>query len=136
MLQRKAEQGVRIYIIVFNSPPVIPNDSVYSENTLRNLHSNIKILSHPCNIIPDLWSHHEKAVVVDQKIGFMGGLDLCYGRYDGTDHPINSNSEFMYPGIEYNNNRIKDFANVSNYMKDGLSREFPRMPWHDVALKV
>lgn len=23
------------------------------------------------------WAHHEKLVVVDRKIGFMGGLDLC-----------------------------------------------------------
>ena len=25
------------------------------------------------------WSHHEKICVVDNKIAFLGGLDLCYG---------------------------------------------------------
>lgn len=29
-----------------------------------------------------MWSHHEKIVVIDQKIAYIGGLDLCYGRYD------------------------------------------------------
>lgn len=28
------------------------------------------------------WSHHEKLVVIDQKIAFVGGIDLCYGRWD------------------------------------------------------
>lgn len=42
----------------------------------------------------------------------------------------------MYPGIEYNNNRLKDFVDVSNYKADGLPRNQPRMPWHDVAQVV
>lgn len=39
----------------------------------------------------------------------MGGLDLCYGRYDSSNHPISSNSNNLYPGIDYNNVRIRDF---------------------------
>jgi phospholipase D1/2 len=23
------------------------------------------------------WAHHEKLLVVDRKLGFMGGLDMC-----------------------------------------------------------
>jgi phospholipase D1/2 len=48
-------------------------------------------------------------MIIDQKIAFMGGLDLCYGRYDSYAHPININDCKMYPGIDYNNVRIKDF---------------------------
>jgi phospholipase D1/2 len=48
-------------------------------------------------------------VIIDQKIALMGGLDLCYGRYDSLNHPINNNSKNMYPGIDYNNIRKKDF---------------------------
>jgi len=39
-------------------------------------------------MIPMLWSHHEKMVVVDQSVGFLGGLDLCYGRMDSNDHKL------------------------------------------------
>ena len=99
LLQSKAQQGVKINIIAFNSPPVIPNDPGHTEDALRSLHRNIKVISHPCDIIPGLWTHHEKAVVIDQEVAFMGGLDLCYGRYDSCSHPINSNSKEMYPGI-------------------------------------
>lgn len=27
------------------------------------------------------WAHHEKLCLVDGHIAFMGGLDLCYGRW-------------------------------------------------------
>lgn len=39
----------------------------------------------------------------------MGGLDLCYGRYDNQKHCIDSNCSKLYPGIDYNNVRIQDF---------------------------
>ncbi|ELM9756326.1 phospholipase [Salmonella enterica] len=34
------------------------------------------------------FSHHQKCVIVDEKVAFLGGIDLAYGRYDentGTD---------------------------------------------------
>ena len=47
----------------------------------------------------------------------MGGLDICYGRYDTCDHLIDDNDPSFHPGIEYNNCRINDFVNVRNYRK-------------------
>lgn len=32
------------------------------------------------------WAHHEKLVVVDQLIAFVGGVDLCFGRWDDCHH--------------------------------------------------
>jgi phosphatidylserine/phosphatidylglycerophosphate/cardiolipin synthase-like enzyme len=66
----------------------------------------------------------------------MGGFDVCYGRYDTHDHPVDSNDPQYYPGIDYNNCRIKDFSEVREYKKDGLDRDRPRMPWHDVGLRL
>ncbi|KAF9624232.1 hypothetical protein IFM89_008170 [Coptis chinensis] len=39
-----------------------------------------------------LMSHHEKLVIVDYRVDFIGGLDLCFGQYDtpsqsGTEQP-------------------------------------------------
>ena len=42
----------------------------------------------------------------------------------------------MYPGIEYNNNRIAAFTNLNEYEKDNIPRNIPRLPWQDIALKV
>lgn len=58
-------------------------------------------------------------MVVDQRIGFMGGLDLCYGRWDNKNHLIfndkNSEDKELWPGIDYCNPRIKDYTSVRNY---------------------
>jgi phospholipase D1/2 len=37
-------------------------------------------------LIPFMWSHHEKMVIVDQKVAFMGGMDIAYGRMDSRRH--------------------------------------------------
>ncbi len=61
------------------------NDSEHTKYALQNKlkhNDNIIVLRHPNTVVPLLWSHHEKMVVIDQKCGFIGGLDLCYGRYD------------------------------------------------------
>lgn len=34
------------------------------------------------------WAHHEKLLLVDGRLAFMGGLDLCFGRWDTNSHPI------------------------------------------------
>ena len=75
-------------------------------------------------------------MIVDQKVALMGGIDLCYGRFDTNQHPISINNTQMYPGIDYNNVRIKDFVTVSKYDQDVQDRNLPRLPWHDVALKI
>lgn len=35
-----------------------------------------------------LWAHHEKIVVVDQSVAFVGGIDLAYGRWDDGEHRL------------------------------------------------
>lgn len=49
---------------------------------------NIKVLRHPDHAKAGvfLWAHHEKIVVVDQTYAFVGGIDLCYGRWDDDKH--------------------------------------------------
>lgn len=69
-------------IIVYHESTFLLNDSLYTKTYLESLHSNIKVLRHPATVLPMLWSHHEKMVVIDQTYGYLGGLDLCYGRWD------------------------------------------------------
>ena len=86
------------------------------------------------------WAHHEKLCLVDGHIAFMGGLDLCYGRWDTHQHSIadahpGDLDQIIFPGQDYNNARIMDFQNVFNYASNGLSiLDSARMPWHDVSL--
>ena len=34
------------------------------------------------------WSHHDKIVVVDQAVAFLGGIDLTEGRFDDFLHRV------------------------------------------------
>lgn len=85
------------------------------------------------------WSHHEKVVVVDNHFACIGGLDLCYGRWDTQTHPLadvhpSDWNQTMFPGQDYNNARIMDFKDVNQFASNTLSvLESARMPWHDVC---
>lgn len=56
------------------------------------------------------WAHHEKLCLIDGKTAFMGGLDLCYGRWDTNQHPLadchpSDLNNTVFPGQDYNNAR-------------------------------
>jgi phospholipase D1/2 len=36
------------------------------------------------------YSHHQKQVVIDNRIAFVGGIDVCYGRRDGNTFPLDA----------------------------------------------
>ncbi|RKP34653.1 hypothetical protein BJ085DRAFT_35999, partial [Dimargaris cristalligena] len=153
LLYRKAEEGVEIYIVMYKEVTVsLPLSSLYTKKALRSLHPNIHVQRHPDHVPGGVfyWAHHEKIVVVDSNMAFIGGLDLCYGRFDTHTHrladytPLVNRTHgegeepilpFMFPGQDYNNARIKDFLNVDKMFYPLIPRErAPRMPWHDVHM--
>lgn len=88
------------------------------------------------------WAHHEKFIVIDYNIAFIGGLDLCFGRWDNHQHPLADVhpagvATEIWPGQDFNNNRVMDFQSVDDWKSNELSKaEYGRMPWHDVAMAV
>lgn len=52
---------------------------------------HIQVLRHPDHYLSSgtfFWAHHEKLVIVDQLIAFVGGVDLCFGRWDDCRHKL------------------------------------------------
>ncbi|XP_023593698.1 phospholipase D1 isoform X4 [Trichechus manatus latirostris] len=91
ILKRKAQQGVRIFIMLYKEVGLaLGINSEYSKRTLMSLHPNIKVMRHPDHVSSTvyLWAHHEKLVVIDQSIAFVGGIDLAYGRWDDNEHRL------------------------------------------------
>ena len=137
-----AKKGVKIYILLFcETSLALAINSLYTKRTLQYLHQNIKITRHPKGTQSILWSHHEKLVIIDQKIAFVGGLDLCWGRYDTNNHPIveeeRADKLYYYPGSDYINERQVDLHNVEKFYIEQLPRnKMPRMAWHDVHTMV
>jgi phospholipase D1/2 len=108
-----------------------------------------------------LFSHHQKFVVVDGNIAFMGGLDLAYGRWDTNEfnvvidpkvHVINDAYNMqIVPSRDMTADEValtkaSKFPNspkgcppfVTSYADGKLldPKHQPRQPWQDVALHV
>jgi hypothetical protein len=77
--------------------------------------------------------------VIDETIAFMGGLDLCYGRWDTSQHvlidedhtdPDGPNGP-VWRGKDYSNERVVEFSNLDKPFEDSIDRKkVPRMPWY------
>lgn len=91
VLLQKAKQGVRIFVLLYKEMEIgLSINSIHSKHVLMQLHENISVLRHPdiTRGAPLLWSHHEKLVVIDQFVAFVGGIDLCFGRWDTVHHQL------------------------------------------------
>ncbi|KAI9487461.1 MAG: hypothetical protein EXX96DRAFT_553340 [Benjaminiella poitrasii] len=144
LLKRKAEEGVLIYIVVYKEVELaLTLDSAHTKKALQDLHENIIVQRHPDHAVGGtfFWSHHEKFVVVDNRIAFLGGIDLCYGRWDTHSHRL---ADFtyspdptleIYPGQDYSDARLRDFEQVKEWDMRLIDKTvIPRMPWHDMSL--
>ncbi|KAG9048406.1 Phospholipase D1 [Tulasnella sp. UAMH 9824] len=148
LLQRKAEQGVKIYIILYKevSNRTTPIDSNYAKRKLMGLHPNIMVQRSPAHFSTGTfyWAHHEKMCVIDEAIAFMGGLDLCFGRWDTPQHILVDDGNMegaeastqIWPGKDYSNARVMDFHTLNKPHEDMYDRsKVARMPWHDVGIQ-
>ncbi|XP_047960602.1 phospholipase D zeta 1-like [Salvia hispanica] len=140
LLEAKAKEGVQIHILLYKEVSLaLKINSLFSKRKLLSIHENVKVLRYPDHLSTGvyLWSHHEKLVIVDNKICYIGGLDLCFGRYDTTEHKISDLPPFLWPGKDYYNPRESEPNSWEDTLKDELDREkYPRMPWHDVHCAV
>lgn len=80
ILYDAAVRGVNIHIIIYQEPPTFYQNSKEVMQYLSKLHPNITILRNPGYLLNiSFWSFHEKTCIIDRKIGFLGGLDMCLG---------------------------------------------------------
>ncbi|KAG0174673.1 hypothetical protein DFQ28_005271 [Apophysomyces sp. BC1034] len=143
LLKKKAEEGVKIFIVIYKEVEMaLTLDSAHTKHTLQGLHENIVVQRHPDHAIGGtlFWSHHEKIVVVDNRIAFVGGVDLCFGRWDTHTHRL---ADFhtdepgmeIFPGQDYSDARVRDFESVKDWDMRLIDKTvMPRMPWHDMSL--
>ncbi|KAJ5154116.1 Phospholipase D eukaryota [Penicillium coprophilum] len=155
LLQQKAREGVKVFVIMYrNINSAIPIDSEYSKFSLLDLHPNIFVQRSPNQFRQNtfFWAHHEKLCLIDHTIAFVGGIDLCFGRWDTpqhqltddkptgfetTDGPKDADHCQLWPGKDYSNPRIQDFYDLDKPYEEMYDRNVvPRMPWHDISMHV
>ncbi|KAI5310412.1 Phospholipase D1 [Ascosphaera atra] len=155
LLQRKAKEGVKVFVIMYrNINSAIPIDSEYSKFSLLDLHPNVFVQRSPNQFRQNtfFWAHHEKICIIDHTLAFVGGIDLCFGRWDTPQHlvtddkltgfepsdvPKDADHCQLWPGKDYSNPRVQDFYDLDKPYEEMYDREIvPRMPWHDIAMQV
>ena len=155
LLQRKASEGVKIFVILYrNINSAIPIDSSYTKFSLLDLHPNVFVQRSPNQFRQNtfFWAHHEKICIVDHTVAFVGGIDLCFGRWDTPQHSVTDDkltgfeqSDFpkdadhcqLWPGKDYSNPRVQDFYALDKPYEEMYDRtNVPRMPWHDISMQI
>ncbi|KAI9810163.1 MAG: Phospholipase D1 [Phylliscum demangeonii] len=155
LLQRKATEGVKVFVIVYrNINSAVPIDSTYTKFSLLDLHPNIFVQRSPNQFRQNtfFWAHHEKLCIVDHTVVFVGGIDLCFGRWDTPQHSVSDDkrtgfeqSELpkdadhcqLWPGKDYSNPRVQDFYALDRPYEEMYDRtQVPRMPWHDISMQI
>uniref|UniRef100_A0A663MH75 Phospholipase n=1 Tax=Athene cunicularia TaxID=194338 RepID=A0A663MH75_ATHCN len=152
---------VRIFVMLYKEVELaLGINSEYSKRTLMHLHPNIKVMRHPDHVSSSvyLWAHHEKLVIVDQCVAFVGGIDLAYGRWDDDEHRLTDVGSVkrmaatndsptgvgellgetrFWHGKDYCNFVFKDWVQLDKPFADFIDRyTTPRMPWHDISSVV
>ncbi|PRP76312.1 phospholipase D1 [Planoprotostelium fungivorum] len=139
ILRRKAREGVKVYILLWKETSIaVKLNSAQTKRKMLSLHENIQVIRHP-PLEPLNWSHHQKTVVVDGDIAFVGGMDLCYGRWDTQDHRCVDNCHLntLWPGKDYANPNKRSLDHPEAPFREHIDREtVPRMAWHDISVRL
>ncbi|XP_024993956.1 phospholipase D gamma 1-like [Cynara cardunculus var. scolymus] len=152
LLKTKSSEGVRVLLLIWDDPTSrsilgIKTQGVmqtHDEETRRFFkHSSVQVLLCPRSAgkghswakkqeVETIYTHHQKTVIVDADAGnyrrrimaFVGGLDLCVGRYDTPRHRIFSTLQTVH----------KDDYHQPNFT--GPTDGCPREPWHDLHSRI
>ncbi|MFN1266815.1 phospholipase D-like domain-containing protein [Pseudomonas lundensis] len=88
-LLEAAQRGVNIYVMPWDDSAPVQTYDEQTERVLLDINRIIdqqRVFVTPAKSNADkatlFYSHHQKQVVIDQQVAFVGGLDLAYGRYD------------------------------------------------------
>lgn len=152
LLKTKSQEGVRVLLLVWDDPTSrsvlgFKKDGLmgtFDEDTRRFFkHSSVQVLLCPRSAgkghswakkqeVGTIYTHHQKTVIVDADAGnykrkitaFVGGLDLCKGRYDTPHHPVLRGLDTVHQDDFHNPNLAEPC--------DGC----PREPWHDLHSRI
>ncbi|XP_047322426.1 phospholipase D delta-like [Impatiens glandulifera] len=151
LLKYKSQEGVRVLLLVWDDKTshnkfFIKTTGVmqtHDEETRKYFkHSSVTCVLSPRyassklsifkqQVVGTLYTHHQKCVIVDTQASgnnrkitaFIGGLDLCDGRYDTPDHRLFRDLNTVFED-DYHNPTFPE------------SVKAPRQPWHDLHCKI
>ncbi|KAF8393218.1 hypothetical protein HHK36_021459 [Tetracentron sinense] len=155
LLKKKASEGVRVLILVWDdrtSVPSLKRDGLMAthDQDTGNYFKNSKVHCILCPRNPDkersivqdleisnMFTHHQKTLVVDSEmptggsqkrriVSFVGGIDLCDGRYDTPSHSLFRTLDTAH----------RDDFHQPNLPGSSIRKGGPREPWHDIHCRL
>ncbi|KAH7866455.1 hypothetical protein Vadar_020634 [Vaccinium darrowii] len=155
LLKKKASEGVRVLMLVWDdrtSVGLLKKDGMMATHDEETEHffqnTDVHCVLCPRNpddggsIIQDLeistmFTHHQKIVVVDSEmpsggsqqrriVSFVGGIDLCDGRYDTQFHSLFRTLDTAH----------HDDFHQPNFTGAAITKGGPREPWHDIHSRL
>ncbi|CAK9170402.1 unnamed protein product [Ilex paraguariensis] len=155
LLKNKADKGVNVLMLVWDdrtSVEALKKDGLMAthDKETRDYFQNTKVRCVLCPRNPDdgksifqglkvstMFTHHQKTIIVDSEIpggrsqkrrivSFVGGIDLCDGRYDTLDHPLFSTLDTIHHDDFYQ----------PNFLGSSIRKGGPREPWHDIHCRL
>ncbi|KAM3269044.1 phospholipase D alpha 1 [Capsicum chacoense] len=155
LLKKKAEEGVKVLMLVWDdrtSVGLLKKDGLmatHDEETEKYFKdTDVNCVLCPRNpddggsFVKDLqistmFTHHQKIVIVDSDmpngdsemrriVSFVGGIDLCDGRYDTPFHSLFRTLDTAH----------HDDFHQPNFAEASISKGGPREPWHDIHSRV
>lgn len=155
LLKLKADQGVRVLMLIWDdrtSVEALKKDGLMEthDQETADYFRDTKVRCVLCPRYSDrgrstvqgfetstMFTHHQKTVVVDSEmadigyekrriVSFVGGIDLCGGRYDTQEHPL-----FRTLGTIHH-----DDFHQPNFPGASITKGGPREPWHDIHCRL
>lgn len=78
--------NLRIYLLAWDFHPIFALEREWMQELIFNWSSHDRITFRFDSNHADQGSHHQKFVVIDGQLSFLGGLDLCDHRWDDRGH--------------------------------------------------
>ncbi|XP_057772847.1 phospholipase D alpha 1 isoform X2 [Salvia miltiorrhiza] len=155
LLKQKASEGVRVLMLVWDdrtSVDLLKKDGLMAthDEETEEYFKDTEVHCVLCPRNPDdggsfvqnlqistMFTHHQKIVVVDSDlpngepdrkrvVSFIGGIDLCDGRYDTQFHSLFRTLDTAH----------HDDFHQPNYTGAAITKGGPREPWHDIHSRL
>ncbi|GJT33471.1 phospholipase D delta-like protein [Tanacetum coccineum] len=151
LLKYKSQEGVRVLLLVWDDKTSHNKFFIKTEGVMQThdeatrkffKHSSVHCVLSPRyasdklsifmqHVVGTLYTHHQKCVIVDTQApgnnrrisAFIGGLDLCDGRYDTPEHRLFRDLDTVFEN---------DFHNPTFT----AGTKGPRQPWHDLHCRI
>jgi phosphatidylserine/phosphatidylglycerophosphate/cardiolipin synthase-like enzyme len=94
-------EALRIYILAWDFSVVYALEREWLQSLAFDwtTHAHLKFVFDEC--VPLEGAHHQKFVVVDGIVGFVGGMDICEHRWDDRSHTIDNPLRTVADGTLY-----------------------------------